>query len=219
MTGAELKTFFLGLIDEEDVDDTLFYQLLNAAKNEFEEERDWEHLKAKDETQTSSSGETYTTSKDLPTDFRKMISLFVGTDTQHDQIPYEDQIRYKDGNQKYYLDIANSKLYIIGTPASTQTIYQFYIKYAEDVTATTAPTFPSRFHAILGYMVAGYWTAGVDADDIYARMSNEHKIAALVAKKAMYRWDDDLKLGSIDRAATPFLTGDSNRGDRIDKYR
>jgi len=217
MNGAALKTFFLGLIDEEDIDSTLFYQLLNVAKNRREAERDYMYLRTKDTSQTSSPGDSYTTMKDLPSDFRKMLRVFVG-DTEHYGVGFEDQILYEDGAQKYYLDMANDQFAIIGQPASTETITQFYVKTTDDITSTTSPLFPSRFHPILAYDVAGYYTMGIDADNIYARMSPEHKMAAELLLDAMIKWDDDLALASQNYSATPFLHEGENRKDSINMY-
>jgi hypothetical protein len=72
---------------------------------------------------------------------------------------------------------------------------------SEDLTLETTWGFPSRFHPILGFIIAGYITAGVDADDIYARMSPEHKMAAKVIEGNMRRWNNSLVLHSMNNSA------------------
>ena len=217
MLGSELKTFVEGLIDEDDIDSTLFYQLLNVAKNKLEADRDYMYIRTKDATQTANPGDTYLTAKDLPDDFRKPLTIFVG-DSLHSGVGFEDQIRYKDSGQKYYLDIANDQFFIMGQVSSAKTITMSYVKFTDDITATTSPLFPARFHPLLGFIVAGYWTMGVDADNIYARMSPEHKLAAKMLLDSMVRWDDDLALASQDYSASPFLHEGVDRVDSINKY-
>lgn len=218
MTGLELKTFTEGLIDDT-IEDTLFYQLLNVAKDNVEGSKDWMYLKKEDSSSTSNSGDTYLTMQNLASDFRKVLKVFVGTDSwEHFGVPFEERIKYKDSQGKFYLDIANSQYAIIGAPASSKTIYMYYIYQTDDITSTTSPVFPSRFHPILGYMVAGYYTAGVDADDIYARMSPEHKLAASMLLDRMQRWDDDLQIKSVDMSASPFIGEGFGRDGAIDIY-
>jgi hypothetical protein len=214
MTAQEIKDFVESIIDDS-VDDTLFLTLLNVAKDNLEEDRDWMFLKAVDSTQSINPGDTYLTMKTLPTLFRKILKVFVD-DLEYYGIQFEDRIRYKDGQRKYYLDLANSQLGIIGTPAETKTIHQFYIKTTAELTLATSPTFPARFHKILGFLVAGYITAGVDADDIYARMSPEHKIAANTLKDSMESWDTSLRLNAMNYSASPFSGGGGGGSNSID---
>jgi hypothetical protein len=200
MTGTELREFFNTLIDDETLDDTAFYTLLNVAKDKLEEERNWSFLKAKNASLTASPGETYQTMKALPTDFRNMLKIYID-DLEYTGVPYEYQIEYKDSDRHYYIDFANNQFAIIGQPAEAKTINLFYLKTTADLTSSTEPVFPSRFHKILAYLVAGYYTAGIDADDIYARMSAEHKIAAKELKNAMVRWDNKIILAGMDYSA------------------
>ncbi|MFA4833567.1 MAG: hypothetical protein WC619_01820 [Patescibacteria group bacterium] len=210
MTGQEEKDFAESLIDDS-IDETLFLTLLAVAKDNLEDERDWMYLKAVDSSQSISPGETYLTMKTLPTLFRKMLKVFVDN-LEYWGIQFEDRLRYKDSSRKFYIDLANNQFAIIGTPAETKTIHQFYIKTTPELTLTTSPTFPTRFHKILGFKIAGYITAGVDADDIYARMSPEHKMAAEAMEESMRNWDTDLRLNAINYSAAP----DLNNGGRVD---
>jgi len=203
MTGQELKDFAESLIDDS-IDETLFLTLLNVAKNRLEGERNWQYLKAKDSSQSVSPGDTYLTMKTLPALFRKMLKVFVDT-LEYSGVQFEDQIRYKNGTRKFYIDLANSQFGIIGTPDETKTIYLFYIKKTAALTLTTSPTFDEDYHPILGFIVAGFYTAGVDADDIYVRMSPEHKMAAEALAESMREWDAELKLNAINYSSAPFL--------------
>jgi hypothetical protein len=113
----------------------------------------------------------------------------------------EKRETYKNSSDRFYIDYAQSKFAVIGSPATSQTIYMPYLKTSEDLTLETTWGFPSRFHPILGFIIAGYITAGVDADDIYARMSPEHKMAAKVIEGNMRRWNNSLVLHSMNNSA------------------
>ncbi len=76
MTKAQLYTFVTSLLDGNPIDTTLFDTLLNIAQMRRENERPWMILRAEDTSQTVSSGNTFETQKDLPTDFRKWYTRF-----------------------------------------------------------------------------------------------------------------------------------------------
>lgn len=217
MTGQETYDFLVLLLDES-IDTDLFTTLYNVAKDSVEEDRDWEILKAFDSSQSASPGDTYLTAKDLPSDFRRpMDILYVGIDTVYKPIPFEHKYVYRNRNGFFYIDYANDQFFIIGAPGSTQTINMPYIKTTDELTLATSWTFPERFHKLLAFIIAGYYTAGVDADDIYARMSPEHKLAAESIMKNLEDWDSRLKLNAMDNSASPFIEnnqiGINNIGD------
>jgi len=209
MTGQEIYDFLENILDES-IDTDLFTTLLNVAKDNVEEDRDWEVLKAFDSSKTASPSDTYLTAKALPSDFRRpMDKLYVGIDLLYKPIPFEDRYIYRNRNGFFYIDYANNNFYIIGSPSSSQAINMPYIKTTDELTLANSWGFPARFHKLLGFMIAGYYTAGVDVDDIYARMSNEHKLTAELIKKNLVDWDSRLKLNAMDNSSSPYV--ESNR--------
>lgn len=216
MTGLEIKTMANSILDDT-IEETLFYQLLNVAKNRVEEMRPWQFLKVVDTTQTASTGDNYLTMKTLPTDFRYDYKMFVGDDyTEYLPIPFELRKAYKDSAKCYYIDLANSQFAICGTVSTGGTINLYYIKTTPDVAEGTSPIWPARFHSLLAYMVAGYFMMGVDTDDLYARMSTENKMAAKEIKRSMVMWDAHLKGRTLNHQ-TGFYTTDYNFNDLLAK--
>lgn len=212
MTGQETYDFVEQIIDEA-MDTELFTTLYNVAKDSIEENRDWEILKAFDSSLTASSSDTYLTAHSLAgIPFRRpMDVLYVGEDTIYKPIPAESKYIYRNRNGFFYIDYANNNLYIIGAPGSQQTINMPYIKTTDELTLLTSWTFPERFHKLLGFIIAGYYTAGVDADNIYQVMSPEHKIAARLVQKTLEDWDSRLKLNAMDNSASPFIENNQTR--------
>ncbi len=195
MTGQEIKTMTEGICDiEGEIDDTLFLNLLNSAKDLVEDERPWVFLIKEDTNQTASAGDTYLTMKTLPSDLRYDYELFLGANMySYTPILFEQRGMYKDAGWYYYIDYKNSQFALCGSNTGG-TIHLFYICATPDITLTTSPTWPDRFHRLLAYMVAGYYMMGVDADDIYARMSPENKMMAQNIKQSMVTWNTNLRL-------------------------
>jgi len=200
MTGQELYDFYTTLVDDSDLDIDNFLILLNVAKDRREEMRPWQYLKKLDSSKTASVGDTYQTAKTLPTDWRRDYRLLVGTDTEYLPVPYEEQHLYRNAAHRYFVDVAGDNYYLTGSVNTSKTIYNFYIKTTSDITASTSWVAPSRFHPVLAYDVAGFVMMGMDADDIYARMSPEQKAAARLLDQAMIAWDTQLKLRSMNNS-------------------
>lgn len=193
MTGAELKTMVESILDDT-VDETLFYQLANVAKNRAEDSRPWMMLRALDSSQTATAGNTSTTPIALPTAWRRTYKLMVGRDMQFEQVPFDEQHQWRNSANKFCIDVANSVYYLLGAIGTADTIYHYYIKTTDDITSATSLVWPTRFHPIIAYEVAGYIMMGVDADDIFARMSPENKMAAETLTDAFQSWDTQLQL-------------------------
>lgn len=195
MTGEALKTMVETILDDT-VDEVLFYQLANVAKNRAEDSRPWMMLRALDSSQTATAGNNSTTSRALPTAWRRTYKLMVGPDMPFDQVPFDEQHIWRNSANKFCVDVANSVYYLLGAIGSAQTIYHYYIKTTDDIAAATSPVWPERFHPIIAYEVAGYIMMGVDSDDVFARMSPENKLAAELLTSSMQSWDTDLQLSA-----------------------
>jgi uncharacterized membrane-anchored protein YjiN (DUF445 family) len=192
MNGATLKTMVESIMDDT-IDDVLFYQLLNVAKNRIENERPWMFLRKLDSSLTTTVGDNSSISRALPTDWRRTYKLMVGLDQQFIQVPFDEQHQYRYSSNRFVIDVAGNVYYLLGTLGKADTIYHYYIKKTDDITAVTSPVW-NEFHEILAFDTAGYAMMGTDADDIYARMSPENKNMALMLKNSMEAWDFQLQI-------------------------
>lgn len=209
MIGSTIKEMCESILDDS-VDDVLFYQLLNVAKNTIENERPWMFLRKLDSSKTSTTGDNSTIAIDLPTDWRRTHKLLIGRDTQAIQVPFDEQHLWRQSSYRFCVDVANSQYYVLGSLGVADTIYHYYIKKTPEITSATSwePTaLLADFDAILAFMVAGYIMAGIDADDIFARMSVENKIMAQTIKASMIAWDMQLQIdaqnGQIQVTGSP----------------
>ena len=192
MTGAELLTFTKSVLDDGlDISDDFFYQLLNIAKTKLEGQRLWQYLKKLDSSNTASSGNNYTTGFTLPTDFAEDYKVKVGLDTEYLPVPFEEQQLYRNSSHRYYIDVGGNKFYLLGNGVGG-VIYFFYKKFTDDITSSTSPLFPTRFHPLLGFMVAGMYQMGIDSDDVFARMGPANRQAAQELERSMVSWDSSL---------------------------
>lgn len=192
MSGTQLKQLAEDILDGNvNWGDDFFYQLLNIAKTKLEQKRLWQFLKKLDSSNTASSSAIA-----LPTDFSEEYKILVGTDTEYYPVPFEEQHIYRNSSNRYYLDMANSNLYLLGVNIPSKTLYIYYKRFTDDLTSSTSPVFPARFHPILAFYVASYFQGGVDSDDIFARMSPQNRLAAIELEQAMVSWDAALAMRS-----------------------
>lgn len=217
MTGAELKTFTESLIDDT-IEETLFYSLLNVARDEIEDMLEWEILKTWDRNLAWNPGDSYLSSKNLPSNFRSMFGdgiIFLGEDNPYYPVPYKDIYKYRNSSNKYSIDYSANKLYIIGSENTNYIINLPYLITTSEIASGTSWSFPARYHKLLGFRVAAYYTLGVDADDLYARMSPAHRIAALGLENGLKKWNTRLALMSMDNSSSPFIDGGDNPVNRL----
>lgn len=187
MTGTELKTLSESILDGLTIDDDFYFQLLNIAKTKLEEQRMWQYLKKLNSSNTASSSLVT-----LPTDMAEEYKIMVGTGSEYAPVPFEEQHIYAQASGRYYIDWANLQLKLLGSNIPSQTLYIFYKRFTPDLAAGTSPVFPERFHPLLAYYVAAYYQAGVDSDDVFARMAPENRLAALELERAMKQWDSSI---------------------------
>ena len=193
MIGSTIKTMAETILDGDTIDTTFFYQVLNAMKDKIEDERPWMFLRSLDSSRTATVGNNSATSIALPAAWRSTYKLLVGDDIQYFQIPFDQQHLYRNHGRYFVVDVANSTYYLLGNVGKADTIYHYYIKTTDDVAAETSPVWPTRFHPILAYEVAGYIMLGQDADDLFARMSPENKAQAVMLLDSMRAWDSKLQ--------------------------
>jgi hypothetical protein len=115
---------------------------------------------------------------------------------QYFQVPFDLQHQYRNNGRYFVVDVANSTYYLLGNVGKADTIYHYYVKSTDALTSATSPVWPSRFHPILAYAVAGYIQIGQDADDIFARMGPTNQQQADNLLNSMRQWDAALLLAS-----------------------
>lgn len=223
MTRADLYTFVTSLLNDTQIDETLFENLLDNAQMEVEGMRPWVQLRSSDATQSWNPGDTYQTGKTLNASFREwyeeqpVILLDTNkTPFQLSEIPYSQNYLYKDQVGRFAVDYPNNLLYIMGTPDKAYTVVQNFIKVSTLVSATSTSTwiFPARFHKILGLMVAEKWKNGIDYDVFSNAQANQQTAQATDILNEMTRWDSRLQQ-SMTRGLNPFSgeLGFENRAD------
>lgn len=187
MTGQEILDFTTTILDGLELDDDTFYPLLNIAKTNVEEIKVWRYLIKLNTPTAVSTGSSVA----LPSDFAEDYKVLVGTRREFFPVRYEDQHQYEDVSFRYYIDLSNETINFLGNFAS-DTLYFYYKRFTPEIAAGTEPVFPERFHRLLAFYVAGYYQNGVDADDVFARMAPENKIAAQTLLRSMQNWDTRL---------------------------
>lgn len=194
MTWDELKVFFNGLVDDS-LDDDLAVDLANLAKDEVEGERDYVVLINVDETQSSSSGDTYNTNaKTIPTGFLKSKKLHIGDDRiPYLEIPFHSRERYKNSARRFYLDLANDKYYIAAKNISG-THHHFFVKRSVDITtsSTTLWAFPTRYDKLIGFKMAELFFA-VDRGEKSRSWDDRWALQHSILKRGLVRWDFGLQ--------------------------
>ena len=201
MNGQNLIDKFVNLVgDSLDADFSL--QLVNDAKNSIETELELEITKKLNSSGSTTAGQTYTTSRALPTDFLSPLVIRVGTQRVY-PIPFEAQIDYRDISGYYWIDLANDVYYLTGTQGSAQTIYFFYQQETTDLTTSTSPIWPTRFHSLIPYEMARKYFA-IDAGEKARSWTPEMQLFYKELKDQMIQWDHKLKLNGMDNSATPF---------------
>lgn len=189
MTGSEIKTFAEGILDNNvDWSDDHFYQLLNVAKTKLEEGRLWQYLKKLNSSNAASASPIT-----LPSDFAEDYKIMNGLDTECFPVPFEEYPKYRNSSNRYYIDWANLTLNLLGT-VKANTLYIWYKRFTPDIASGTSPVFPSRFHPLLAYYVAGIHQGGTDSDDIFARMSPINRAAGMELERAMRSWDTNIAM-------------------------
>lgn len=193
------------------MDNTAFFQLLNAVKDQIEGMRPWMQLRKVDSSKTALASDTQDTAKALPTRFLRTFSIRRRTGRPsammlkssdddvlyYDPIPFGSQEEYRDVNGRFFVDIAGSNFYLTGEVDKTYTIYLNYIQGTVDIAAGTEWSFPERFHTIPVFLVAEINKGGIDYDDINLRQAIANSKTAQDLLRPMIFWDDQLQRNEL----------------------
>lgn len=210
MTRSELYTLTTELTSGIEVPTTLFDQLLDIAQSQIEDIRPWVILRSEDYSQTCDSSNSFTTPKDLASDFKEFceespLKLINGEYNVMGlvEVPFSERFKYRSVSGKFCVDYQNSKFYLLGTISGSYTIYQNYIKIPLLVSDDNVWVFPERFHKILAYMVAIYWRKGIDYDMFNQTLADNQSQVVRGIVDIMTRWDSNLQY-SMQRGKDPF---------------
>lgn len=201
------------------IDETLFYTLLNLARNQREGLRPFKALEKVDTSNiVNPLQNTPLTPANLqqlsfPSDFNYMredgfLTLYDGNLTwqTYNEIPQNQSIYYLQSNNYFYVDHANRKFYLCGIIDRTYIAYLYYQAQNADISKTTSWVgIPDRFHPILAFDVAAMYRLGVDYDDINARNADSNATQAELMFRAMEKWDDSLQRSAVTRMDYPSM--------------
>lgn len=198
MTGQQLVDKFHNYVSDE-LDSDFELQLVNDAKNAVETELQLEITKKLNPSGSTSAGQTYTSSRALPSDFFLPLTIYVGT-APYTPVPFEHQQFYRDETGHYWIDLANDVYYLSGTQGSAQTIYFYYQRETDDLSTSTSPIWPTRFHSIIPLEMARiYWQ--IDQGEKNRAWTLEYQADYLRWKRLLQDWDAKLKLNAMDNSA------------------
>ena len=203
MNGQAIIDKFENHIDDA-IDETYALQLANDAKDEIEDELDLEINKRLNSSNSTSVGQTHTTTAvnlGNITDFGSLIDgqIWVGT-TLYSQVPFEDRQNYINNAGYFYVDPYNLTLHLCGTQGSVQTIHVPYHSHTADFTVSTSPRWPSRFHSIIPLKMAQMFYA-IDGGD-KARAWDDRWGGYYERKlNSMRDWDHKMKLNALNGSA------------------
>lgn len=196
MQGSELITKFeLQTDDSTELSSAEEYDLLNKIYRQVLAHRRWKFLR------TTHTGTISGTDLALPSDFDELSDnfnfadgsdygfgayVFVGANRQpYKIIGINERNRYRNSTAHCYLDLKNDKIVFLNAPSETSAEFD-YIYVPDDITSTTSPVFPARFHDMLYH--------GMTVDDFIIQQSPKAKSYASENKTKYENW---LRLMSI----------------------
>lgn len=202
----ELAEFLTDHILDEDLDPQQIAVLLSMAKNRVELSVKPEICIDEDTSKTRSSGDLYTTMKDLPDNFREMLELYVGM-TLYSPVPFQKRHTFRNSPLRYYINHKANQFAICGSAGAAETIRQIYLIKTDDFTESSVQdenaatlTWPKEHWPLVAWEAAEIISSGTDvgADDLSFRMSAAHREQHQRALQMFINWDHDLKLKSMD---------------------
>ena len=221
MTGSQIIDLANTLIVETVFDVTSANDLifLNVQKNKIEQEKEWEWLKTRDRSLTTTAGNNYLSAIDLPSGFLMPLSkygLYVDIDP-FEQVSLEEAERFKDGGFRWYMDYLNRKFYICETIVASKTITLNFIKDTDDITSTGSPVWP-KFHERIAYEMAIEYLGGIDYDPV-----NESKAKMLsrgneAIRNAMENINNKMAISAMGGRMKSVGEDSFNEDGRVDIY-
>jgi hypothetical protein len=211
MNGQQIIEYFQSIVDDSTLSEDTMLSLANQAKDVIEGERAWMFLRKRDSSQSTSPSDTYLTPKTLPTDFLYPIRVNVGADLsgRYIQIPFDTAFRYQSAPNRYYLDLANNQFFLTGTVSDVKPIYLFYTYQTPDITTTTSPTFPAKFHKLIGMKMAEMWWS-IDQGERFRSWDDKWGKFYAELFNGMRYWDDMIQTKSREGVGPDDLEADAS---------
>ncbi len=218
-TGQQLINEINDVILDDEIGDDALLSLINFVRNMIEAEREWIFLQKEDTSITFTPANTYKTAKDLPSDFVLDLKLYLGIEANDDYLEYfpcqfKDRRMFKD-SQRYCIDWANSKMYILGSVAETKTAFLEYIYQTDDITISNSPVWPSKFHQILSFLPAAIQQKAIDTDDLTLRQALGLSEEGNKLYKSLVDWDSNIRLRAQNNQAGFKRSYAGARTDRV----
>lgn len=199
MTGQQIiNRFHNHVSDALDTDYEL--ELANDAMHEIEEDVQPEGLKKVSTVASTTAGQTYTTAIALPADFFYPCNeIYVGTQP-YTQVPFERAVEFRDVPNRFYIDHANASYLLTGTQASVQTISFPYYYATPDITLSTSPVWPTRFHSLIPMKMAQIYFA-IDQGEKERAWDDRWGVYFQQRLNRFKDYDATLKLAAVDHSS------------------
>lgn len=186
------------------IDSDLGLSLANHIKDLIEGDRPWKILIKRDISLTALASDTWETAKSISgiTDLLYATKVVLGnlaktSFTPYNPVDFTDRELKKD-EQKFCIDHNAGNLYILGGVGQTYTIYLYYICQTPDLTLSTEPIWPEKFHRLIAFIMAEIHQSGIDYDEIEIQKAIAQNRQASLLWKAMTSWDVKLQLQSMN---------------------
>lgn len=209
MTGDQLYTLSTGLLGGNQMDEDIFYSLLNSVKDLREMNRDWMVLRAIDSSITFSGSDTYISTKTLPDRFLRTYTFYNqkgelagpfiidsnGSKVELKPIKFAERYDYRNTEGYYYIDVKNNKIGRTGATAGT--LYLPYLQGTQDISPTSTWEFPSYAHPLLVFDVVIQQKGGIDWDRINASQIPYNQNTLKQLESSLDMWDARLQQAEL----------------------
>jgi len=202
MDGKTLLELLRSFMDDEEINSTFGYQLLNMAKDNIEIRRPWMKLRKFQTDISFDSSDGFDDFKDLEDDFLmtygdEPLKLINGSDViGFKEIPMEDRDARKDEAQLFYVYHRDGTIAIMGGLSKGYNGTLYYIGRTVDISSGVTWIFPQFSHPLLVVEALVIHRGEVDFDDINARMVNNGFATASAMEKNLDMWDAQLQIRS-----------------------
>lgn len=209
MTGTELVTQFETLVEDDTTSSTQVLIWLNAAYDMINLKRPWNYTKKTDTTKTVAAA---TAAYALPSDFQYPLGRVWLRDSNLNYTPlnmvsFEDRFNHVTDPLAVYIDVINSQLTFVTTPAAGsslvgQTIVLPYAYAPTQIAGGTSPVFVRGAHMLLAYEAAKlFWYNDQSEKDRAWNREMQSEFNRLY--EVLETWDARMDAGATGNAWNP----------------